>query len=326
VKSTVVPGSTDLTVLPAVEEASGKRAGIDFGVGVNPEFLTEGRAVDDFMAPDRIVIGAGDARTSAMLTELYDSFPGVEVIITTTRTAEMIKYASNAMLATLISFSNELANLGAAIGGIDTVDVMRGLHASRYFTARDAKGDTTAEAASFLFAGCGFGGSCLPKDVTALAAHGRTHGVPMRVLESVLEVNAGQPATLVELTTRALGSLGGRTIAVLGLAFKPDTNDTRESPAFAVIRLLRAGGARVIAHDPVVTQAEVPDDILDGIELCTDLGSALRAADAAVIVTSWREYAALPSLLASIDPQPLVVDGRRMLDPDSVARYVGIGR
>ena len=204
VKSTVVPGTTDRVVTPALEGASGRRAGEDLGVGVNPEFLTEGQAVDDFLRPDRIVLG-GDPRTVAALRQLYAGFQGVPVVETNAPTAEMIKYASNAMLATAISFSNELANLGAAIGGIDTVEVMKGVHLSRYLTIRlDDGASVTAPLSSFFEAGCGYGGSCLPKDVAALAARGREVGSRLRLLEAVAEVNDRQPARLVELLGRAL--------------------------------------------------------------------------------------------------------------------------
>jgi UDPglucose 6-dehydrogenase/GDP-mannose 6-dehydrogenase len=326
VKSTVIPGSTDAMVVPELERASGMTAGEGFGVGVNPEFLTEGRAVRDFTEPDRIVIGAGDPRTEAMLRELYACFPDAEVVATNTRTAEMIKYASNALLATSISFANELANLGAAIGGIDTTEVMRGVHASRYLTTRTASGAVVADLSSFLLAGCGFGGSCLPKDVTALVAAGRGLGSPMRLLEAVLEVNARQPELLVDLVRGHLGGLGGRAIGVLGLAFKPDTNDTRESPAFPVIRRLSGEGARVLAHDPVVHRGELPPDIAGMVELRDDLAALVGEVDALVLVTSWSHYRSLPELLAATGASPLVVDGRRVLDPTSVPRYAGIGR
>lgn len=326
VKSTVIPGSTDEHVVPELERASGKKAGVEFGVGVNPEFLTEGRAVRDFMEPDRIVIGAGDAMTERALRDLYAGFPQAEVVATNTRTAEMVKYASNALLATSISFANELANLGAAIGGIDTTEVMRGVHASRYLTTRVPSGPVRAELSSFLLAGCGFGGSCLPKDVTALVAAGRSAGVPMPLLEAVLDVNRRQPEVLVDLVRRHLGSLAGAVVGVLGLAFKADTNDTRESPAFPVIRGLRRGGARVLAHDPVVRVDELPGDIVQMVELRADLAVLAGEVDALVLVTSWADYAALPGLVATARTSPVIVDGRRMLDPESVPRYAGIGR
>jgi UDPglucose 6-dehydrogenase/GDP-mannose 6-dehydrogenase len=177
VKSTVVPGTTDEVVLPTLEEASGSRAGVDFGVGMNPEFLTEGVAVRDFMEPDRIVIGGMDERSVDALARAYEPFRDVPVLRTNNKTAEMIKYTSNAVLATLISFSNEVGNLCARLGGVDVAEVMQGVHMARYFTTPLADGArVTAPITAFLEAGCGFGGSCLPKDVKALVAHGEAAG------------------------------------------------------------------------------------------------------------------------------------------------------
>ena len=323
VKSTVVPGTSDQVVRPACERASGKRAGTDFGVGVNPEFLTEGQAVDDFLRPDRIVLG-GDDRTVAMLRDLYIGFEGVPIVQTNAPTAEMIKYASNAMLATAISFANEIANLGSAIGGIDAAEVMRGVHLSRYLTTRLGDGTTvTAPLSAFYEAGCGYGGSCLPKDVAALAALGRQARSPLPLLEAVADVNDRQPARLVNLLRREIGPLRGRRITVLGLAFKPDTDDVRSSPAFPVLRLLSEAGAEVTAHDPVVGPAAL--DGLGPVTYVADLADAMKQADAVVIVTRWDRYRRLPELIAHLDPPPLVVDGRRMLDKGSVPSYTGIG-
>jgi UDPglucose 6-dehydrogenase len=323
VKSTVVPGTSDQVVRPACERTSGKRAGEDFGIGVNPEFLTEGQAVDDFLRPDRIVIG-GDSRTVSVLRELYAGFEGVPVVQTNAATAEMIKYASNAMLATAISFANEIANLGSAIGGIDAAEVMRGVHLSRYLTTPLGDGTTvTAPLSSFYEAGCGYGGSCLPKDVAALAARGRQAGSPLRLLEAVAEINDGQPARLVDLLRRELGTLAGRRITVLGLAFKPDTDDVRSSPSFPVLRLLLEHGAEVTVHDPVVGP-----EVLDGtgeVGYTADLPDAVKQADAIVIVTRWDDYRRLPELIGQLDPPPLLVDGRRMLERTSVPSYTGIG-
>jgi UDPglucose 6-dehydrogenase len=323
VKSTVVPGTTDRVVAPALERASGRRAGTDLGVGVNPEFLTEGQAVDDFLHPDRIVLG-GDPLAVAALRRLYAGFEGVPVVETNAPTAEMIKYASNALLATSISFANELANLGAAIGGIDVVEVMRGVHLSRYLTTPASDGgQVTAPLSAFLEAGCGYGGSCLPKDVAALAARGREVGSPLRLLEAVAQVNDGQPARLVELVRQGLGGLEGRRVTVLGLAFKPDTDDVRSSPAFPVLASLRAAGAEVVVHDPLVGP-EVLDSHGD-VTYVQDLADAVKQAEAVVLVTRWDHYRRLPELVAQLDPPPLVVDGRRMLDRASVPAYAGIG-
>jgi UDPglucose 6-dehydrogenase/GDP-mannose 6-dehydrogenase len=326
IKSTVVPGTTDRILIPELEAASGKRAGASFGVAVNPEFLTEGTAVDEFMHPDRIVIGGLDERSKATLVALHQVFESVDIQLTNPRTAEMIKYVSNALLATMISFSNEIANLGAAIGGIDTVEVMRGVHTSRYFTSRGSNGKpVTAAIASFLEAGCGFGGSCLPKDAAALAALSAKIGSPTPVLEAVIAVNRRQPAQLVELVVSELGNLTGRRIAVLGLSFKPDTGDVRESPAFPVIEGLQRHGAEVVVHDPVVVPDDLPDRIRSSVEFQGELETAVESVEAVVLVTKWSQYADLPRILRDRSPQPLLADGRRMLEKDSVTRYVGIG-
>lgn len=320
VKSTVVPGTTDTVVSDLLAVASGLRPGVDFGVGANPEFLTEGQAVDDFRRPDRIVIGGDDLALDA-LRQVYAGFTEVPLVTTNARTAEMIKYASNTMLATAISFTNELANLGAAIGGIDTVEVMRGVHLSRYLTGDDS---TRAGLAAFFAAGCGYGGSCLPKDVAALTALGQDAGSPMRVLEAVAAVNDDQPARLVALARRELGDMRGRKITVLGIAFKPDTGDVRCSPSFPVLRQLLDAGADVAVHDPVVGADALGD--VPGATYVADLANAVEGADAVLIVTRWDEYRKLPAVLAELGETPLVVDGRRMLEPASVPRYTGIGR
>ncbi len=325
VKSTVIPGTTDGPVRDALEAASGQRAGTDFGLGMNPEFLTEGRAIEDFMHPDRIVIGADDDRSRTVLRELYAAFERVSMLECSTRTAEMTKYASNALLATAISFSNELANLAEAIGGIDLEDVMEGVHASRYLTVLDPTASTRPELVSFLRAGCGFGGSCLPKDVSALVAAGEALDQPMPLLRSVLDVNALRSERMLRLLERHVPELTGARLAVLGLAFKPDTGDIRESPAIPLVRRLLERGASVVAHDPTVTKDSLAGLGLEALDVTSDLEGALDGAAAVLLVTSWSDYRALPSLLAGPDAPPLI-DGRRFVRPDEVAQYAGIGR
>ena len=326
IKSTVVPGTTEEVVLPLLERASGKRAGVDFGVGMNPEFLTEGEALHDFREPDRIVLGASDGRTLQALRELYPGFAGVVRIETTPKAAEMIKYASNALLATLISFSNEIGNLCAALGGVDVVDVMRGLHASRYLTPTLPDGGrVTAPLAAFLWAGCGFGGSCLPKDVQALIAHGRHVGQSMPLLEAVIDTNVRQSHQALALLQKHYPSLQGVRVAVLGLAFRPDTDDMRESPAIPIIQDLLAAGAEVTAYDPAATAAARRRFVNDRVRVCGELSEAVQDVGAIVLTTKWDEFTRLPDLLRDRHPQPLVVDGRRMLDKRGVQRYEGIG-
>ena len=322
VRSTVVPGTTEEVVLPTLEEASGRKAGPDFGVATNPEFLTEGRAVQDWTHPDQIVVGGIDDDSLEPVAALFESFQGVPVIRTNPRTAEMIKYASNAMLATMISFANEIANLSAS-AGVDAMEVVRALHRSRYLTTLAPDGGAvTAAISSYLEPGAGFGGSCLPKDVEALIRHGERHGRPMDLLDAVLRVNRRQPEEVLAILRRHLPSLRGARVTVLGLAFRPDTDDTRGSPALPIVERLVAEGAEVTLHDPVARPAP---GLSDRVRFQPDLAAAVDGAQAVVLVTRWEHYRALPGLLEKLDRPPLVVDGRRMLDRHRFERYDGIG-
>lgn len=325
VKSTVVPGTTSGVVRAALERASGKIAGKDFGLGMNPEFLTEGTAVADFTHPDRLVLGGVDARTHEMLRELYAGYDAaVPRIFTNPTTAEMIKYASNAVLATMISYSNEIARLCTAVGDVDAIEVMRGVHQAAYFTTRRGTERVTAPIASFLEPGCGFGGSCLPKDVTALIGQGREKGLELPLLRSVLDINTGQPDEMMRLIGRHITSLAGVKVALLGIAFKPDTDDIRETPAIPIIRRLREKGARISAYDPIARPEGNP--AFADVHLAVSMREAVADADIVVLVTRWKEFNELAEMLASLGRQPLVVDGRRVLDPKSFERYEGIGR
>ncbi len=325
VKSTVVPGTTDDIVLPLLEQASGKRAGIDFGVGMNPEFLTEGTAIDDFMQPDRIVIGGSDARTLAMQKEIYASFGNTPVVEVNNKTAEMIKYASNSVLATLISFSNEIGNMCTAMGGIDVANVMRGVHLARYFTpAIEGGRRVRAPVTSFLWAGCGYGGSCLPKDTKALAAHSARHGQRTPLLDAVIQTNLDQPRRMLQLVEKHFPSLRDLGVTVLGLAFKEDTDDLRESPSLAIVNMLVDKGARVTAYDPIAITAAKP--VLPSVVRYADgLRDAISSADVVLLLTRWAQFNELPALLGAMRSPPLLIDGRRMLEPASVPRYDGIG-
>lgn len=326
VKSTVVPGTTDTVVLPIVEKTSGRVAGRDFGVSMNPEFLREGAAIGDFMDPDRIVYGGTDDRTLAVMDELYAVFPDTDKVRTTNKTAEMIKYAANSMLATMISFSNEMGNLCTSLGEIDIVDVMRGVHLDRRVSPIVEDGERVVPGiATFLEAGCGFGGSCFPKDVKALIAHGEAAGEEMNILKSVMNINKAQPLLLLGLLHKHFDTLRGRKIAVLGLAFKPGTDDMRESPSIPIVRALHEARAKITAYDPIAADearrlfADVSMQYAETVE------EAVEGADAIVLVTRWDEFEALPEIINSMDVAPLLVDGRRMIDKDAVPRYEGIG-
>ena len=326
VKSTVVPGTTEEVVLPIVENASGKKAGQDFGIGMNPEFLREGMAVEDFLYPDRIVLGGLDERSLDHLESLYSVFEGVDVIRTTPRTAEMIKYTANSLLATMISFSNEIGNLCSTLGGVDVVDVMKGVHLDRRLCPVLPGGQRVLpQFITYLEAGCGFGGSCFPKDVKALIAHGKKAGHPMSLLDAVIRINEDQPKQVISILKSHFAQLKGLRVAVLGLAFKPGTNDMRESPAIPIVTDLLDAGAAVRAFDPVASDEarRIFDD--KRITYFDSLSQALEDADAALLLTRWEEFASLPELLAGKKPSPLLIDGRRMLDKKSLARYAGIG-
>lgn len=326
VKSTVVPGTTSEVVLPLVEEASGKCAGRDFGIGMNPEFLREGEAVQDFLQPDRIVLGGLDGRTLDVLEELYRPFANVDQIRTNPRTAEMIKYAANSLLATMISFSNEIGNLCASIPDVDVTEVMRGVHLDKRLSPILPDGNRITPAfTTYLEAGCGFGGSCFPKDVKALIAHGRKLGRNMQLLDAVVEVNIAQPAAILTLLATHFHLLEDVRVTVLGLAFKPGTDDIRESPAIPIITELLARKARVTAFDPVA-RLEAEKVFGNGaLDFTESLHEAVENAQAVLLLTRWPQFDLLPEIFARRSKQPVLIDGRRMLHKHSVERYEGIG-
>lgn len=326
VKSTVVPGTTDEIVLPVLESASGKKIGSDFGIGMNPEFLREGEAVHDFMFPDRIVMGGIDERSLSYLEQLYEPFDNIDKIRTNNKTAEMIKYTSNSLLATMISFSNEIANLCAAIGDIDVVDVMNGVHLDKRLSPILPNGNRIVPAfTTYIEAGCGFGGSCFPKDVKALIAHGKRIGIPMLLLDAVVHINKEQPKQVISILKKHFPILKGARIAVLGLAFKPGTDDMRESPAIPIINDLLAEGTKIKAYDPVAKHEAQKLFGNNTIIFCDAINETIEDVDAILLLTRWDEFSGIPTLLADLEPKPLFIDGRRMLDKNKIEKYAGIG-
>jgi UDPglucose 6-dehydrogenase/GDP-mannose 6-dehydrogenase len=326
VKSTVVPGTTDGLVRSILEESSGKRLG-QFGLGMNPEFLREGDAVADFMNPDRIVIGHEDEGTRRLLGELYLPWQ-CEKLEVNTRTAEMIKYANNCLLATQISAVNELANLCSRIGNVDVLQVMAGVHLDKRWNPPGPGGRRLNPAIlTYLLPGCGFGGSCFPKDVQALRTLGRDLGLPMSLLQAVLDINDRQPSQVAALLDSELKPLAGKKILVLGLAFKPDTDDVRESASLAIIRDLVARGCAVTAHDPAAGENARRELAGTPFLLTPDWKSAVRGADAVVVATKWPEYAELktPAMAGAVAGK-VVLDARRMFGPEDFVNYLAIGR
>jgi len=282
-----------------------------------PEFLKEGTAVEDFMHPDRVVIGAdaGDEEAADAVAELYQPLGG-EILRSDVASAEMIKLASNAFLATKISFINEIANVCEEVGA-DVGQVAKGM------------GLDERIGSSFLRAGIGYGGSCFPKDVSALKMLAGNTGYHFQLLTAVIEVNELQKRRVVGKLEKHLGSLIGKRIALLGLAFKPDTDDMREASSLVLSARLQGEGAEVVAYDPVA--GERAAGLLSSVEMASSAMEALDGADAVVLVTEWREFAELDwAAAAARMARPLVVDGRNFLDPkaltDSGFEYEGIGR
>ncbi len=311
-KSTMPVGSVQFVAEILREHA---RPGVTFRVVANPEFLREGSALDDILHPDRIVIGADDPEAADRVAALYAPL-NAPLVVTDPRSAEMIKYASNAFLALKISFINEIARICEQLGA-DVCEVARGMGLDPRIGAR------------FLGAGVGFGGSCFPKDVRALAAMAEDVGVPIRIIREILPANDAMRDHLLSKIAAHLGDLSGAVVAVFGLAFKPGTDDIRDAPALALIRRLLDGGAQVRAADPVA--APRVTDLLPQVRCCADPYAAATGADAVVLVTEWEEYRTLDlDRLANAMRGRLVVDGRNVLDPAACAaaglRYVGIGR
>ena len=320
VKSTVVPTTTDTVVLGELEAASGMVAGRDFGLAMNPEFLSEGRAVEDFTKPDRIVIGASTARAGSVLADMYAKF-NCPILQTTPRNAEMIKYTANALQATLISFSNEIAGMCETISGLDEETVMRGVHLDKCWGApgRDGK-PQFAGVVTYLRAGIGFGGSCFPKDLRALREFARNKGIEMPILSSVLKVNQERAGHVVDLLTNHIGELRGKRIAVLGLAFKPETDDVRESPGVRIAKVLLLRGADVVLHDPMVRIDAVWDELGTGITQAHDVAAAASGADAIVIATGWDAYRRLDwTDIALRMHSPIIFDGRQVVSANHLS-------
>ena len=311
-KSTVPVGTGDW-VAEIIHDLNGQVTP-QFSIVSNPEFLREGSAVNDFMEPDRVVLGSTDLEAANKVAELYEALRA-EIMITDLRTAEMIKYASNAFLATRISFINEMANICETLGA-DVREVARGMGLDKRIGP------------AFLDAGLGWGGSCFPKDVKALAHMAVTHDTHPQLLQAVLDINFNQRKHAVDKLEKALGGVEGKTIGVLGLSFKPNTDDTRYSPALDIIKMLLAKGATVQAYDPQamkISQAEVP-----ALNLCQNPYDVARGADALLLATEWNEFKVLDfDRVQSSMRGKVILDGRNIWDGKELQKmgfiYFGMG-
>ena len=302
VTKSTVPVGTAQKVKAAIQEELDKRGvQVPFDVASNPEFLKEGAAIKDFMSPDRVVVGTESERAREVMTRLYKPFliNNFRVIFMDIPSAEMTKYAANAMLATRISFMNDIANLCERVGAsVDSV--------------RKGIGTDSRIGSKFLYAGCGYGGSCFPKDVKALLHTGIDNGYHMEVIEAVERVNERQKYIVYDKIVKAVGSVAGKTIAILGLAFKPETDDMRESPALVVIQRLLADGAKVRVFDPIAMD-ECRRRIGDVVTYCKDIYDCSNEADVFALMTEWRQFR-MPSwdVIKKVMHGNVIVDGRNI--------------
>ena len=316
VTKSTVPTGTGQKIEKIVAEESGSSQ--EFAVVSNPEFLREGSAIEDFLHPDRVVIGSRDPKAIEIMLEIYSPLRVADVpfVVTDVESAELIKYASNGFLATKISFINEIAALCEAFGA-DVGVVAQGM------------GLDSRVGPKFLHPGPGFGGSCFPKDTRAVAQIAHEKGLRFRIIDAVLEANEATKVRMLEKIRNAVGDLAGKSIAVLGLSFKPDTDDIRESPALPVVEGLLKGGAKVRAYDPEAMAAT--RELYPDLTYCEDAYDAAEGAEALVILTEWNQFRALElDRLKGKLAQPLVIDLRNIYQPEQMAaagfRYVSVGR
>ncbi len=316
VNKSTVPIGTARLVKDIIKQNQKKP--IEFDVVSNPEFLREGSAINDFMTPDRIVIGVDNEKAKKIMEDIYKGIARTNkpIMFTDTNSAEIIKYASNAMLATRISFMNELSRLCEKSGG-DVKEVAKGIGLDSRIGPR------------FLQAGVGYGGSCFPKDVKALAQTMNHHAIESKILQAVEEVNEDQKKSLLPKIKKLLPNLNGKTIAIWGLAFKPKTDDMREAPSIVIINQLQKEGANIKAFDPEAE--ETAKKVLNNIEYVNDPYDAIKDADALIIVTEWNEFRNLDKQkIKQLLKQPNVIDGRNVYEPKEMKElgfnYIGVGR
>jgi UDPglucose 6-dehydrogenase len=318
VKSTVIPGTMNNTVRPALEQSSDKTIGPRLGLCANPEFLKEGTAINDALHPDKIVIGSNDEKSADQLTRLYRRFYGSKLpplIVTSPETAELVKYASNAFLATKVSYINTIANIAQDLPGVDVNQIA------------EAIGHDPRIGPLFLKAGPGYGGSCFHKDLQALISHSNKHGYDPVLLRATEETNEAQADKVVGLSEKLVGQLDSKRIAILGLAFKKDTDDIREAASIRVIDKLRKKGAKVIAHDPMAMPS-FEHVFGNTIELAKNPHAALKGADCAIVMTEWDEFKRLKAKdYVGYMREPNLVDARRIYRPEEYKQLnlVGIG-
>jgi len=316
IRSTIIPNTTRDVILPILQRKLSK---LKFGLVVAPEFLREGNALDDFMHPDKIVIGSINEDTTLFVRNIFNYFKNkCEIIETNFESAELIKYTNNAFFSMLISFSNEIANVSEKILGVDPYMIMKALISDKRITTKIKDEEIIPSLQSYLIPGCGFGGSCFPKDVQALLDYAIKNDINTPLLKAVLDINAERPNKMIVLAESILGSLENKKISVLGLTFKPETDDLRSSPALDAIKILLQKKANIFAYDPILKLKLNVKILPEKCKICTNVEEALESSELVLIFTKWDEFKSLDSkILKKFMKNPIVIDGRGFLNHEN---------
>jgi UDPglucose 6-dehydrogenase len=326
IRSTIIPNTSRNVILPILNKEISE---LGFGLAVVPEFLREGNALNDFMNPDKIVIGSLNDDTKLFVKEIFSEFKDkCEFIETNLESSELIKYTNNAFFSMLISFSNEIANVSEKIPGVDPYKILRALISDKRITSKINEEKVIPSLESYLIPGCGFGGSCFPKDVQALLDYSNKNNVKTPLLKAILDINAERPNKMVLLAESILSTLKDRKISILGLTFKPDTDDLRSSPSIDAINILLEKNAKVFAFDPIFESKPNAIKLPEGSKICNKMEDALKDSDMVLVFTKWNEFKMLNSeFLKQFMKNPIIIDGRGFLEKEKfdVGTYFKIG-
>ena len=315
IRSTIIPNTARNTILPILND---KLHELKFGLSVVPEFLREGNALDDFMNPDKIVIGSLDENSRLFVKNVFQNYKDkCEFIETNLESAELIKYTNNAFFSMLISFSNEIANISENIPGVDSYEILKALISDKRITSTVNNKKVIPSLDSYLIPGCGFGGSCFPKDVQAILDYANKNKIHTPLLSAILEINAERPNKMVLLSESILGTLKNKKITILGLTFKPETDDVRSSPALDAIKILSEKGAKISTFDPIIKSKKDLIKLPAGCNVYFRIEDALKDSDIAMVFTKWPEFKSLDSkFLKQFMKNPTIIDGRGFLDKE----------
>jgi len=315
IRSTITPNTSKNTILPILERELSE---LKFGLAVVPEFLREGNALDDFMNPDKIVIGSLDKDTTHFVRNIFKHFENnCQIIETNLESSELIKYTNNAFFSMLISFSNEIANISEKIPGVDPYKIMKALISDKRITTKNNNENIIPSLESYLIPGCGFGGSCFPKDVQALLDYANKNNINTPLLKAVLDINSERPNKMILLAESVLGTLENKKVSILGLTFKPETDDLRSSPAIDAIDILLEKNANISVFDPIFKLKSDMIKISDECKICPNIEDVLKDSDIALVFTKWKEFKFLNSdFLKQYMKNPIIIDGRGLLNKE----------